>query len=287
MKEQTKHPGPPKSSPKVYMTPQLAKRKDGLCPSLMQKVEKKEKLGYVTKPYQTNSGLLLQVKEKEGVPKEITELQTLVESLNKALKSAVKPDQGIAGVTFKPEGCVWKVMFDPSLNGAASSYKIEVVCSANSAGGNSTNYLIDTVLVPRVTVDPNPLAPPLDGFKEAKEVFDAIALKVRKSIVRLEFPSFPEGCKGVAFRDVYQLNARVSAGPRLGSMYVTQHLLQVTVFLTVLISNSLIPSLSLVRLRLCAVEHTEPLGARSPLSAFFARICRPRTMPRSTTKLPS
>jgi hypothetical protein len=28
--------------------------------------------------------------------------------------------------------------------------------------------------------------------------------------VRLEFPEFPEGCKGRAFREVYQLNARVS-----------------------------------------------------------------------------
>jgi hypothetical protein len=35
-------------------------------------------------------------------------------------------------------------------------------------------------------------------------------LQVRKAIVKLEFPEFPEGCKGKPFRDVYQLNARVS-----------------------------------------------------------------------------
>jgi hypothetical protein len=204
-------PGPPKSSatPRLYLTPQLTKRKDGLCPSLLHQVVITDKPGHVSKPYQTSSTLLLQVKEREGVAREVTELQTLVDVINKALKSASKPDQGIAGVSFKPEGCLWKITFDPSLP-CAKTYKIEVICSANSGGGKLTNYLINTVLVPRVPVDPNPLAPAVEGFSEAKEIFDALALKVRKSIVRLEFPAFPEGCKGVPFRDVYQLNARVS-----------------------------------------------------------------------------
>jgi hypothetical protein len=212
MKDTTNPPGPPKTSatPRLYLTPQLTKRKDGLCPSLLHQVIITDKPGFVSKPYQTNSSLLLQVKEKEGVAKEVTELQTIVECINKALKSASKPDQGIAAVNFKPEGCLWKITFDPNLT-AAKTYKIEVVCSANAGGGNTTNYLINTVLVPRVPVDPNPLAPALEGYSEAKEIFDSLALKVRKSIVRLEFPAFPEGCKGVPFRDVYQLNARVSA----------------------------------------------------------------------------
>lgn len=216
MEERAKPPGPPKSSatPKLYLTPQLAKRKDGMCPSLLHQVEKKDKPGFVSKPYQTSSGLLLQIRERDGVPREVAELQAIVESINNALKSASKPDQGIAGVSFKPEGCVWKISFDPALNGASRTYRMEVVCSANRGVGNSTNYVVDTVLVPRVAVDPNPLAPPLDGFKEAKDIFDSFALKVRKAIVRLEFPSFPEGCKGVPFRDVYQLNARVSVDCR-------------------------------------------------------------------------
>ena len=92
---------------------------------------------------------------------------------------------------------------------ASKTYKMEVVCSANSAGG-VTNYVVDCNLIPRVEVDPNPLAPPPTGYNEAKAIFDKIALKVRKAVVRLEFPEFPEGCKGRPFRDVYQLNARVS-----------------------------------------------------------------------------
>ena len=42
------------------------------------------------------------------------------------------------------------------------------------------------------------------------KAFDDIALDVRKALVRVEFPVFPEGCQGKTFREVYQLNARVS-----------------------------------------------------------------------------
>ena len=42
------------------------------------------------------------------------------------------------------------------------------------------------------------------------KVYTNIGLDVRKSLVRIEFPSFSEGCQGKTFREVYQLNARVS-----------------------------------------------------------------------------
>ena len=42
------------------------------------------------------------------------------------------------------------------------------------------------------------------------KVFTNIGLDVRKSLVRIEFPSFSEGCQDKTFREVYQLNARVS-----------------------------------------------------------------------------
>ena len=51
---------------------------------------------------------------------------------------------------------------------------------------------------------------PMKGFREAKSSFDFLVLQVRKAVVKLEFPEFPEGCKGRPFREVYQLNARVS-----------------------------------------------------------------------------
>ena len=37
-----------------------------------------------------------------------------------------------------------------------------------------------------------------------------MALDVKKALVRVEFPVFPEGCKDKTFWEVYQLNARVS-----------------------------------------------------------------------------
>lgn len=205
----SKPPGPPKSTPKVYMTPHLAKRKDGLCPSLLhQEVNvKKERPGHVNKPYRTNSALLLQIKERESLPREVVELQTIVDAVKVTLKTC-EAEEGITNIRFKPEGCIWKMDFEDEV--ASKIYKMEVVCSANSTGG-ATNYVIDCNLIPRVAVDPSPLATPPKGFSEAKAVFDTVALNVRKSLVRLEFPEFPEGCKGRAFREVYQLNARVSS----------------------------------------------------------------------------
>lgn len=204
-----KAPGPPRETPKVYMTPHLAKRKDGLCPSFLAQefALKKEKAGHASKIHRTNSALLLQIKEHDDIPKQVVELQTIVECVNKALKSA-KAEFGLVHLAFKAEGCIWRMDFDPKLGAASENYRVQVLCSA-SDGPGVTNYAIETELIPKVPVDPNPLANPPDGFKEAKEIFDSIAIKVHKPLVRLEFPEFPEGCKGKPFRDVYQLNARV------------------------------------------------------------------------------
>ncbi|KAL7447563.1 hypothetical protein ACHAXS_010366 [Conticribra weissflogii] len=44
------------------------------------------------------------------------------------------------------------------------------------------------------------------------EAFDHIGLDIRKALVRVEFPVFPEGCKDKTFREIYQLNARLKSG---------------------------------------------------------------------------
>ena len=209
-------PSPPKGppTPRLYMTPHLAKRKDGLCPSLLQKETKRDKPGYLSKNYRTNSNLMLQVKERDGIPKELTELQTIIECVTKALKSAARSGAGICSLSFKPEGCIWKMEFDPSLDRAAESYKMQVICSANKGHGY-THYMVDTILVPKIPVDPDPLKPSPPGFKAAKPIFEMLSLKIRKSIVALEFPEFPEGCKDKQFKEVYQLNARVSRRLRI------------------------------------------------------------------------
>jgi hypothetical protein len=179
-----------------------------------------EKPGHVIKTYQTNSDLLLQIKDREGTPRSVMELQTIIEVINKALKAlCTDPDkQLIARLKFKPEGCIWRLAFHPSLgNSADQSYRAEVICFANAAEevNSRTNYLIESTLIPTsAPADdadrPSTLIPShLEGYKEAKAAFEIIAVAVRKAVVRLEFPNFPHGGGPALFRDIYQLNARV------------------------------------------------------------------------------
>jgi len=218
-------PAPPRgaSTPKLYMTPQIAKRRDGLHPSLLNFSEKlskgaKRNPGGMNKPYRTKSDLLLQIKDQDGKRREDLEIPTLIQSIHEEIEALVGPGEDIIESKFHPAGCEWHLELSPSLNGADENYRMEVVFFANELQG-VTNYVVDTLLVPKGPVDPNPLAPPLKGYREAKQTFEHLALKVRKAVVRYEFPDFPEGCKGRAFRDVYQLNARVSiAACRLFSL---------------------------------------------------------------------
>lgn len=202
-------PAPPPGTPQVFMTPQIAKRKDGLCPSLLDLNDPTRAIkpsGGLNKPYRTNSKLLLQLRAQNN---EAIETKGIVEAIHKTLAEITKPKEDIVSLDFNPQGSIWTLNFSPNLNEADANYRLEVVLFANDVYG-VINYVTDVMLMPKAGADPNPLAPPLKGFREAKEVFDSVALSVRKAVVRLEFPEFPEGCKGRAFREVYQLNARVS-----------------------------------------------------------------------------
>jgi hypothetical protein len=204
------------NTPRLYLTPHLKKRKDGMSPSFLElgagnsvkPGATKESAGGTSKPYRTSSDLLLQIKERHGVRKEDAEIPALVEAVNEAIGELVGPDEDLRSVEFAPSGCTWRVEFNPSLNEADENYCMEVTLYANHADGTN-HYLVDTVLACKGEPDPNPLAPPLKGYREAKQAFELLSLKVRKAVVRFEFPDFPEGCKGRAFREVYQLNARV------------------------------------------------------------------------------
>lgn len=205
-------PAPPKGTPQLFMTPQIAKRRDGLCPSLLDLSDPSRNVkpkGGMNKPYRTNSRLLLQIKDRgDNVSREAAEMQTIAEAINHSIKKLVGKNEDIVSLHFKAQGCTWKMELNSSLNDADQNYRIEITLLANEVA-EVINYVADVMLTPKGPVDANPLAPPLKGFREAKEVFELVALKVRKSMVRLEFPEFPEGCKGRPFRDVYQLNARV------------------------------------------------------------------------------
>jgi hypothetical protein len=196
----------------LFMTPYLAKRKDGLCPSLLVPSSidpKQSNPGGLSKHYQTKSGLLLQVKCPDAKDRAAVEFQTVFDSVKEALEDLTSPTEDVVSMEFNPQGCEWTLELNPSLNDADQNYFISVLCLANEMNG-VTNYVVDTKMTPKGEVDTSPLAPPLKGYREAKLTFEFVGLQVRKSIVQLEFPEFPEGCKGKAFRDVYQLNARVS-----------------------------------------------------------------------------
>ena len=291
-------PPPPDYSetPRLYMTPHLAKRKDGLCPSLFHDVSNakpmKEKPGFVHKSYQTNSKLLLKVQDKQGVPREVVELQTIIEAIKRALKAVMNDEKTkqMASMRFNPEGCIWKMEFDPSHGDAHTSYRMEVICQANAGGSKGvTNYYVDSVLIPKRPVDPNPLASELDGYKAAKAVFERVAIIVRKAIVRLELPEFPEGCRNKQFKEVYQLNARVRVSffPNACSFRVMGHrandwLCGSPMFVAFFIMFSL----SRAHLQLYVVERTVQRDEKWPSSVCSGKISHRQTTRLSTTKSP-
>lgn len=202
---------PPPATPQVYMTPQLQKRRDGLAPSLLEVASREPQDPKTTliKSYQTCSKYLAASVINCVNVDDSQELQKIVDSIATTLEELVDRDSGtkdLASMKFQATGCMWTLNFNPNLR--ADSHMLEVVCSACEEGANQGNtYIVDTSLVSKNKGTP---AQGGSGFKEAKATFDYVALQVRKAVVRCEFPDFPEGCKGTPFRDIYQLNARVS-----------------------------------------------------------------------------
>lgn len=193
------------------MTPQLAKRKDGLCPSLLndevlQVPAPKGGPSYaaISKSYQTNTKYLKEsIRELENVAEE---LKFISDSVNTFLKQHFKSTEDIVSIDFEPKGCTWRLELNEETV-QAPDYRIQIVCMATDAGNKRTVFVVDTALVGKN--DKSISSTSLPGFKEAKGTFEALSLVVRKAVVKCEFPEFPEGCKGRAFREVYQLNARV------------------------------------------------------------------------------
>jgi hypothetical protein len=199
------------AEPEIYMTPQLAKRKDGLCPSVLNgevlevpTAKGGRSYAAISKTYQTNTKYLKEsIRELEN---EAEELKFISDSVDSFLKEYVDGSDDIASMKFEPKGCTWKVELSEE-NVQAPDYRIQVVCMAKDAGNKRTTFVVDASLVGKS--DKSISSTSLPGFKEAKATFEALSLVVRKGVVRCEFPEFPEGCKGRAFREVYQLNARV------------------------------------------------------------------------------
>ena len=201
-------PAPPLGESKqLYLTPILKKRKDGLAPTLLRE-RQSDNGNALSKSYRTSSFLLHSLKGCAG--DEAAELQAIVVAVQECLEDNEGDDRDYIGLDFTPQGCSWVLGLNPAIGGGASnSYYIEVNCSARSLpGANNTAFEVTTSLVPKMK-NTDAKSPQLKGFREAKAAFDFLVLQVRKTVVKIEFPEFPEGCKGRAFREVYQLNARV------------------------------------------------------------------------------
>lgn len=196
--------------PEIYMTPQLAKRKDGLCPLLLsdnhiQNATAKGGPSHAAmfKSYQTNTKHLTDsVRE---LANDAEELKFIRDSINSLLKTYVEQSDEIDTLKFEPKGCTWLLEMNEKVG--APDYRLKITCLARESGTKRTTFAVDTTLVGKSSK--SLASTSLPGFKEAKSTFEATALVVRKAVVRCEFPEFPEGCKDRAFREVYQLNARV------------------------------------------------------------------------------
>jgi hypothetical protein len=208
-------PPAPNASGKIYMTPQLAKRRDGLCPSLLGDnhagtIAPKPGVGNAAmiKSYQTNTRHLNpSIKDLENDSEELKYITDSIHSFLREIVDEKKQTTDLISLKFQPKGCTWTMELNP--NHGAPNYVMQVVCLAKGAGNNTTTYMVDTLLVGK---DAKSIASTtLPGFREAKATFESVGLVVRKAVVKCEFPAFPEGCKGRAFREVYQLNARVGS----------------------------------------------------------------------------
>lgn len=210
-------PSAPGMSGKVYLTPQIekqAKRREGLCPSLLPDSHVSSSNGKggaanaaITKSYQTNSKYMTStVRDLEN---EAEELKFIIDSINKYLPEIVdekKKKMDLVNMKFQPKGCMWLLEINQDVG--APDYMITVVCLAKGEDNGTTTFVVDTNLVGKSSKALSSTS--LPGFREAKAVLELTSLVVRKAVVRCEFPVFPEGLKGKTFREIYQLNARVS-----------------------------------------------------------------------------
>ena len=195
------------------MTPQLAKRRDHLAPfqlddNHLSKVNSKTGTGHaaMTKSYQTNSRFLnAKVKDEEDEGVELKYITDSIQSFLHGVVDSKKKSTDLISLKFQPKGCCWTMELNPSVG--APDYMIQVVCLAKDGGNGTTTFVVDTCLVGKSSK--SVASTSLPGFREAKATFEMTALTVRKAVVKCEFPSFPEGCRGRAFREIYQLNARV------------------------------------------------------------------------------
>eukprot|EP00429_Kryptoperidinium_foliaceum_P005017 CAMPEP_0176021132 /NCGR_PEP_ID=MMETSP0120_2-20121206/10254_1 /TAXON_ID=160619 /ORGANISM="Kryptoperidinium foliaceum, Strain CCMP 1326" /LENGTH=124 /DNA_ID=CAMNT_0017354241 /DNA_START=207 /DNA_END=577 /DNA_ORIENTATION=+ len=119
-------PPPPHGSSKVYLTPQIekvAKRRNGLCPSLlgdkhMEMVTAKggPPNAAAIKSYQTNTKYLNE--DIRNLKNDGEELKFITDSINHFLKDCIdekRQSTDLISMDFKPKGCIWNLELNSSI----------------------------------------------------------------------------------------------------------------------------------------------------------------------------
>lgn len=225
------NPPPPEVTGDFYLTPELEKRVDGLCPQLLSEsytsCMSDDNGGVwfsrITGMYRTNSQFLNSSVRK--LNDDSLELEFLTGSITEFLRQLGLCDPNVVGMEFFAQGCTWTLDLNPALG--TPDYQIHVTAFArrepkiemdNREGSpertGTTTYIVSTSLFDKE--DKSLASTKMPGFAQAKETFDAAALAVRKAVVKCEFPRFPEGLRVVPstgeakpFKEVYKLKAMV------------------------------------------------------------------------------
>ena len=107
-----------------------------------------------------------------------------------------------AAKRMKPEG----------RSGSMASINEEVLKNVMAVGDNDDDggaVVVSSVFQGDVYTSSQFMSPGTQE-KASLDAFKNLCLDVRKALTRLEFPIFPKGCRDRTFKEVYQLNARVS-----------------------------------------------------------------------------
>ena len=200
-----------RSSSKFYSNPQIQARDDGLCPTRLPDdytgsiIPSDDYIIYC----QTNSKLLnpdILAKDDASV-----ELEYICESISRFVMENVDEDEknsALISLDFDITGCVWKMGLNPSLARPGVEVQVRLLARNDKAAGRL--WVTETCLV---DVDGGGgsamMKSQLKELPLAKTALEQTALIVHKAVIRCEFPEFPEGGKGRAFKEVYKLNAKV------------------------------------------------------------------------------
>jgi hypothetical protein len=215
------NPPPPEVTGEFYTTPALEKRDDYLCPqklsddytSCMSDDNGGVWFSRTTALYRTNSKYLNSTVRK--LNDDSLELEFITSSITEFLRQLGMNDPNISGMEFFAQGCTWTLDLDETILGTPN-YQIHVTCFARrEKKDGTTTFILATSLFDKE--EKSLASKSLPGFTEAIATFDKAAVTVRKSVVRCEFPKFPEGLRVVGehskeaklFKEVYKLKSMV------------------------------------------------------------------------------